>query len=222
MGVAKGFDQDRARVASPGRGKERGDDAGQPPRSDDCARPVMFRQRRRPAPEPAVDRPRAGAERSQEVFREQLEAKRREFVDIAQAQVATGAAILSDEIEKKLENIIDRVPGGIKVRPLIKSSIQVALAAALEGLLQRHPRHQVSRRSKLRASPAAPRARISPSGGGTPDEVGTRRRVAHEPGYRQRLRHGWRRRSCLWHGGTRSKCPSARLSACHLQRHRFF
>ena len=83
--------------------------------------PVMFRQRRQPAPEPAVDRPRAGAERSQEVFREQVEAKRREFVDIAQAQVATGAAILSDEIEKKLENIIDRVPGGIKVRPLMES-----------------------------------------------------------------------------------------------------
>jgi hypothetical protein len=75
------------------------------------------------------------------VFRERAEAKRREFVDAAQAQVATGAAMLSDEIEKKLENIIDRVPGGIKVRPLIESSIQVALAAALEGLLRRHPRH---------------------------------------------------------------------------------
>jgi hypothetical protein len=48
--------------------------------------------------------------------------------------------MLSDEIEKKLENIIDRVPGGIKVRPLIESSIQVALAAALEGLLRRPSR----------------------------------------------------------------------------------
>jgi hypothetical protein len=74
------------------------------------------------------------------VFRERAEAKRREFVDVAQSQVATGAAMLSDEIEKKLENIIDRVPGGIKVRPLIESSIQVALAAALEGLLRRRSR----------------------------------------------------------------------------------
>jgi hypothetical protein len=74
------------------------------------------------------------------VFRERAEAKRSEFVDVAQAQVATGAAMLSDEIEKKLENVIDRVPGGIKVLPLIESSIQVALAAALEGLLRRHSR----------------------------------------------------------------------------------
>ena len=28
--------------------------------------------------------------------------------------------MLSDEIDKKLENIIDRVPGGMKVRPLIE------------------------------------------------------------------------------------------------------
>jgi hypothetical protein len=75
------------------------------------------------------------------VFRERAKAKRREFVDVAQAEVATGAAMLSDEIEKRLENVIDRVPGGIKVRPLIESSIQVALAAALEGLLRRHSRH---------------------------------------------------------------------------------
>jgi hypothetical protein len=75
------------------------------------------------------------------VFRARAEAKRREFVDVAQAQVATGAAMLSDEIEKQLENFVDRAPGGTKVRPLIESAIQVALAAALEGLLQRRTRH---------------------------------------------------------------------------------
>ena len=48
--------------------------------------------------------------------------------------------MLSDEIEKKLENLIDRVPGGIEVRPLIESSIQVVLAAAVEGLLRRRSR----------------------------------------------------------------------------------
>jgi hypothetical protein len=75
------------------------------------------------------------------VFRERAEAKRREFVDVAQAQAATGAAKLSDEIERRLENVIDRVPGGIQVRPLIESAIQIALASAIEGLLQRRPRY---------------------------------------------------------------------------------
>ncbi len=74
------------------------------------------------------------------VFRQRAEAKRREFVGVAQAHVATGAAVLSDEIERQLENIVDRVPGGPKVRPLIELAIQVALAAALEGLLRRHSR----------------------------------------------------------------------------------
>jgi hypothetical protein len=74
------------------------------------------------------------------VFRERAEAKRREFVDVAQSQVATGATLLSDEIGKKLETYIDRIPGGINVRPLIESSVQVALAAALEGLLRKRNR----------------------------------------------------------------------------------
>ena len=42
--------------------------------------------------------------------------------------------MLSDGIERKLEGVIDRAPGGFQVRSLIESSIQVALAAALEGL----------------------------------------------------------------------------------------
>jgi hypothetical protein len=76
-------------------------------------------------------------ESATQVFRERAEAKRRQFVHVAQAQVASGAAKLSDEIENKLEGLIDRVPGGMNVRPLIEASIQVALAAALEGLLRR-------------------------------------------------------------------------------------
>jgi hypothetical protein len=74
------------------------------------------------------------------VFRERAEAKRREFVDVAQSQVATGATMLSEEIGKKLGNVTDRIPGGINVRPLIESSVQVALAAALEGLLRKRAR----------------------------------------------------------------------------------
>jgi hypothetical protein len=65
---------------------------------------------------------------------------RRELVDVAQSQVATVATMLSDEIGKKLENVIDRLPGGINVRRLIESSVQIALAAALEGLLRKRTR----------------------------------------------------------------------------------
>jgi hypothetical protein len=46
---------------------------------------------------------------------------------------------LSDEIERRLENVFDRVPGGVQVRPLIESTIEIALASMLEGLLQRRP-----------------------------------------------------------------------------------
>ena len=74
------------------------------------------------------------------VLRERAEVKRREFVDAAQTQVAAGAAIVSDQIEQKLETLIDRLPGGANVRPLIESSLQLALAAALEGLLQKRSR----------------------------------------------------------------------------------
>jgi hypothetical protein len=48
--------------------------------------------------------------------------------------------MLSDAIEDKLEDVIDRVPGGSQVRPLIESTVQVALATALEALLERRPR----------------------------------------------------------------------------------
>jgi hypothetical protein len=71
------------------------------------------------------------------VFRERAEAKKREFIGAAQVQVATGAAKLSDEIERRLEKAIDHVPGVTEVRPLIESAIQIALASVLEGLLHR-------------------------------------------------------------------------------------
>jgi hypothetical protein len=79
-------------------------------------------------------------ESASRVFRERAETKRREFIDVARTQVATGAAMLSDEIEKKLESVIDLAPGGLKVRSLIESSLQLALAAALEGLFSRDSR----------------------------------------------------------------------------------
>ncbi len=74
------------------------------------------------------------------VLRKRAEAKRRQFVDIAQSQVETGAEFLSDQIEKGLETYIGRAPVGMQVRPLIESSVQLALAAALEALVRRHSR----------------------------------------------------------------------------------
>ena len=74
------------------------------------------------------------------VFRDRAASKQREFIGAAQTHVAKGAAMLSDAIEDKLEDVIDRVPGGSQVRPLIESTVQVALAAALEALLQRRTR----------------------------------------------------------------------------------
>ena len=74
------------------------------------------------------------------VLRERAEAKRQEFVGTAQAQVVSGAEKLSDEIEKRVENIILGVPGGNRAQPLIASAIQIGLAALLEGLLHRRQR----------------------------------------------------------------------------------
>ena len=73
-------------------------------------------------------------ETATKVLRDRAEVKRREFVDVAQTQIATGAAKFSDEVERRLENVVDRVPGGPEVRPLVQAAIQIALSAALEGL----------------------------------------------------------------------------------------
>jgi hypothetical protein len=71
------------------------------------------------------------------VLRERAEAKRREFVGAAQAQVVSGAEKLSDEIERRVEKVTVGVPGGLQAQPLIASAIQIALAALLENLLHR-------------------------------------------------------------------------------------
>jgi hypothetical protein len=74
------------------------------------------------------------------VLRQRAEAKRQEFVGAAQAHVVSGAEKLSDEIEKRVEDIIVGVPGGNRAQPLIASAIQIGLAALLEGLLHRRQR----------------------------------------------------------------------------------
>ena len=76
------------------------------------------------------------------VFRERAEIRQREFMGSAQTHVAKGAAMLSDAIEQKLEDVIDRVPGGSEVRPLIESTVQVALATALDALTQKWSRRR--------------------------------------------------------------------------------
>jgi hypothetical protein len=70
------------------------------------------------------------------VLRQRAEAKKREFIGTAQARVISGAEQLSDEIERRVENIIVGVPGGNQARPLIASAIQIGLAALLENLLR--------------------------------------------------------------------------------------
>ena len=74
------------------------------------------------------------------VLRQRAEAKKQEFIGAAQAQVVSGTEKLSDEIERRVENIIVGVPGGDQARPLIASAIQIVLAAALENLLNRRSR----------------------------------------------------------------------------------
>ena len=76
------------------------------------------------------------------VFRERAETKQPEFMGAAQTHVAKGAAMLSNAIELKLEDVIDRVPGGPEVRPLIVSTVQVALTSALDSLTQKWPRRR--------------------------------------------------------------------------------
>jgi hypothetical protein len=98
------------------------------------------RTRRKRLTSPLRDSSSSLVDSATKVFRERAEAKRREFVGVAQVQVARGAAQLSDEIERRLESVVDRVPGGIEVRPLIASAVQIALASALEGLLSRRSR----------------------------------------------------------------------------------
>jgi hypothetical protein len=75
------------------------------------------------------------------VFRERAALKRRELVRVAQARLAAGAERLSDEVERKLDDVVDQVAGGSEVRPLIAFAIQIALTAALEGLLRKDPRY---------------------------------------------------------------------------------
>jgi hypothetical protein len=75
------------------------------------------------------------------VFRERAALKRRELVRAARARIAAGAERLSDEVERKLDDVVDQVPGGSEVRTLIASAIQIALTAALEGLLRKNPRY---------------------------------------------------------------------------------
>jgi hypothetical protein len=83
---------------------------------------------------PLTDTSASLVETATRVLRDRAELKRREFLNAAQVQIRTGAARFSDEVERKLENVIDRVPGGPEIRPLVAAAIQIALSAALEGL----------------------------------------------------------------------------------------
>jgi hypothetical protein len=71
-----------------------------------------------------------------------LEIKQREFMGAAQTHVAKGTTMLSDAIEQRLEDVIDRVPWGSEVHPLIASTVHMALATALDALTQKWSRRR--------------------------------------------------------------------------------
>jgi hypothetical protein len=71
------------------------------------------------------------------VFRERAEAKRLAFASVASSHIQAGATQLSDAVEKSVHDLIGGTPGTPATRPLIESAVQMALFAALEGLLSR-------------------------------------------------------------------------------------
>ena len=76
------------------------------------------------------------------VFRDRAALKRRELVRAAQARITVGAERLADELERKLDDVVDQVPGGSEVRPFLASAIQIALTAAIEGLLRKNEHYR--------------------------------------------------------------------------------
>ena len=77
------------------------------------------------------------------VFRERAATKQRQFIGAAQTHVAKGAAMLSDATEDKLEDLIDRVPGGSQVRPLIESVVGLAGLISMARSIRRQIRQSV-------------------------------------------------------------------------------
>jgi hypothetical protein len=74
------------------------------------------------------------------VFRDRAALKRRELVRAAQARITVGAERLADELERKLDDVADYVPGGTEVRPFVAAAMQIAITAAIEGLLRKDSR----------------------------------------------------------------------------------
>jgi hypothetical protein len=75
------------------------------------------------------------------VFRDRAALKRRELVRAAQARITVGAERLADELERKLDDVVDFVPGGSEVRPFVAAAMQIAITAAIEGLLRKDGRY---------------------------------------------------------------------------------
>jgi hypothetical protein len=76
------------------------------------------------------------ADSATDVFHRRAEEKKREFVDLAQAQIVCGAGKVSDAIERKIGDTVDILPGGAGIKPLLVSGIQILLSAALGGLMR--------------------------------------------------------------------------------------
>jgi hypothetical protein len=76
------------------------------------------------------------AESATGVFHQHIAEKKREFFELAQTQITAGASKLSDEIEKKISDTVDALPGSAEVKPLLVSGVQILLATALGALLR--------------------------------------------------------------------------------------
>jgi hypothetical protein len=80
------------------------------------------------------------AQSATNVFRERIDNKREALFNTAKAHVAASATQLSDAIERGLDDFVADIPVSAAVRPLIESTIQMILLAALEVMLPRTSR----------------------------------------------------------------------------------
>ncbi len=77
------------------------------------------------------------AESAAKAFRERAEAKSGEVMSRAKSQVTTGVNRLSGAVERKLEELLARIPGLPADSPFLASAVQLLLVTALQAALSR-------------------------------------------------------------------------------------
>ena len=74
---------------------------------------------------------------ARQAFKDRAEAKRRDFVQTAQAHLSTGVDQLGDAVERGIGDFVSRMPAPAETKPLIESAVQILLVAAIETLLRK-------------------------------------------------------------------------------------